>query len=193
MTVADNVAYPLKIQGLKDRSGVQVAETCRPADRQPCRQAARSLVPPGIAGRAGAGDRHRAGSADPRRAARALRATEPRRGLGRDSPAASELGVTTCCSRASCPSARAADRLAVMDLGRILQVGPPQELYNNPTDVFVARFLGPTNLLQGQVDGTATKSGANRRAHATGRLVAQASGRVPPQGTPSPSRSAPRP
>jgi ABC-type Fe3+/spermidine/putrescine transport system ATPase subunit len=45
-----------------------------------------------------------------------------------------------------------ADRLAVMDLGRIIQVGPPQELYNRPVDVFVARMLGPTNLLQGQVE-----------------------------------------
>ena len=45
-----------------------------------------------------------------------------------------------------------ADRLAVMDLGRIVQVGPPRELYNRPVDVFVARLLGPTNLLQGQVE-----------------------------------------
>jgi ABC-type sugar transport system ATPase subunit len=46
-----------------------------------------------------------------------------------------------------------ADRIAVMDLGRIVQVGSPHELYNRPLDVFVARFLGPVNLLQGQVDG----------------------------------------
>jgi ABC-type Fe3+/spermidine/putrescine transport system ATPase subunit len=45
-----------------------------------------------------------------------------------------------------------ADRLAVMDLGRIIQVGAPQELYNRPVDVFVARMLGPTNLLQGQLE-----------------------------------------
>jgi ABC-type Fe3+/spermidine/putrescine transport system ATPase subunit len=45
-----------------------------------------------------------------------------------------------------------ADRLAVMDLGKIIQVGPPQELYCRPHDVFVARMLGPTNLLQGQLE-----------------------------------------
>ncbi len=45
-----------------------------------------------------------------------------------------------------------ADRLAVMDLGKIVQVGPPQELYSRPHDVFVARMLGPTNLLQGQLE-----------------------------------------
>ena len=39
-----------------------------------------------------------------------------------------------------------------MDLGRIVQFGPPHELYNRPADVFVARLLGPTNLLQGQVE-----------------------------------------
>jgi ABC-type Fe3+/spermidine/putrescine transport system ATPase subunit len=47
-----------------------------------------------------------------------------------------------------------ADRLAVMDLGRIIQSGAPHEVYNHPSDAFVARLLGPTNLLQGQVEGT---------------------------------------
>ena len=45
-----------------------------------------------------------------------------------------------------------ADRLAVMDLGKIVQVGPPDDVYNHPADAFVARYLGPINLLQGQVD-----------------------------------------
>jgi ABC-type Fe3+/spermidine/putrescine transport system ATPase subunit len=45
-----------------------------------------------------------------------------------------------------------AGRLAVMDLGRIVQSGTPQELYNRPNDVFVARMLGQANLLQGQVE-----------------------------------------
>jgi ABC-type Fe3+/spermidine/putrescine transport system ATPase subunit len=45
-----------------------------------------------------------------------------------------------------------ASRLAVMDLGRVVQIGTPQELYNRPHDVFVARLLGQTNLLQGQVE-----------------------------------------
>ena len=36
-----------------------------------------------------------------------------------------------------------ADRLAVMDLGRIIQAGTPQELYNRPIDVFVARLARP--------------------------------------------------
>ncbi|MFO0892269.1 MAG: TOBE domain-containing protein, partial [Isosphaeraceae bacterium] len=65
-----------------------------------------------------------------------------------------DLGLTTLLLTRSVPDALAqADRLAVMDLGRILQVGTPQELYCQPADAFVARFLGPTNLLQGLVDG----------------------------------------
>jgi ABC-type Fe3+/spermidine/putrescine transport system ATPase subunit len=51
-----------------------------------------------------------------------------------------------------------ADRLAVMDLGKILQHGTPQELYSRPLDVFVARLLGPTNLLQGQVESQVTEA-----------------------------------
>ncbi len=47
-----------------------------------------------------------------------------------------------------------ADHLAVMDLGRIVQSGPPAEVYNRPVDSFVARFLGPINLIQGQVEST---------------------------------------
>jgi ABC-type Fe3+/spermidine/putrescine transport system ATPase subunit len=65
-----------------------------------------------------------------------------------------ELGLTTLYLTSNVGEALAhAERLAVMDLGRILQTGPPQALYNQPIDVFVARLLGPTNLLQGQVDG----------------------------------------
>ena len=71
-----------------------------------------------------------------------------------------------------------ADRLAVMDLGRIVQVGRPQELYNRPADVFVARLLGPTNLLQGQVDSTAARPGARwscgRRSAAWSRRIVRA-------------------
>jgi ABC-type Fe3+/spermidine/putrescine transport system ATPase subunit len=65
----------------------------------------------------------------------------------------SETGITTLVLTDDALEALAlADRLAVMDLGRIIQVGTPHELYNRPVDVFVARLLGPTNLLQGQVE-----------------------------------------
>lgn len=42
-----------------------------------------------------------------------------------------------------------ADRVAVMNAGRLEQVGAPQELYGRPTTPFVARFLGMENIIQG--------------------------------------------
>jgi spermidine/putrescine transport system ATP-binding protein len=40
------------------------------------------------------------------------------------------------------------DRLAVMDGGRLLQVGAPEEIYDRPKTRFVADFIGETNLLR---------------------------------------------
>jgi iron(III) transport system ATP-binding protein len=40
------------------------------------------------------------------------------------------------------------DRIAVMNEGRVQQVGAPRELYDRPTNVIVARFLGNNNLIQ---------------------------------------------
>ncbi len=64
-----------------------------------------------------------------------------------------ESGVTTLAFTDDPDEAMAmAEVLVVIDLGRIVQIGPAAELYGRPADVFVARLLGPTNLLQGQVD-----------------------------------------
>lgn len=41
------------------------------------------------------------------------------------------------------------DRIAVMDQGRIVQLGTPDEVYLHPETSFVASFLGETNLLRG--------------------------------------------
>ena len=50
-----------------------------------------------------------------------------------------------------------ADRVVVMNQGRIEQVGPPQELYHNPTSRFVAGFIGSPgmNFFPGRVEGNA--------------------------------------
>jgi len=47
-----------------------------------------------------------------------------------------------------------ADRLAVMRGGQIDQVGTPEAVYNRPRTLFVAQFLGRTNLLLSQAQGT---------------------------------------
>ncbi len=46
-----------------------------------------------------------------------------------------------------------ADRIGVMDRGRMVQVGPPRELYERPQSRFVATFLGDVNLAEGRVVG----------------------------------------
>ncbi|OUM93738.1 MAG: hypothetical protein BAA04_10740, partial [Firmicutes bacterium ZCTH02-B6] len=45
------------------------------------------------------------------------------------------------------------DRVAVMRDGRVEQVGTPQEVYEEPVSVFVAGFVGMTNLFKGRVAG----------------------------------------
>ena len=45
------------------------------------------------------------------------------------------------------------DRIAVMESGRIHQLGPPGEIYNRPATAFVANFIGETNFLQGTIVG----------------------------------------
>lgn len=42
------------------------------------------------------------------------------------------------------------DRVAVMQAGKILQMGPPREIYERPTHRFVADFIGDINLLEGE-------------------------------------------
>lgn len=44
------------------------------------------------------------------------------------------------------------DRIAVMNDGRMEQIGPPQEVYELPSTEFVAAFLGASNLLDGEVE-----------------------------------------
>jgi spermidine/putrescine transport system ATP-binding protein len=44
------------------------------------------------------------------------------------------------------------DRIAVMNRGKVEQLGSPEELYEHPTTRFVADFIGTTNLLTGSVE-----------------------------------------
>jgi spermidine/putrescine transport system ATP-binding protein len=45
------------------------------------------------------------------------------------------------------------DRIAVMHQGRLLQIGPPREVYERPRTLFVSRFLGLSNELSGKIVG----------------------------------------
>jgi putative spermidine/putrescine transport system ATP-binding protein len=44
------------------------------------------------------------------------------------------------------------DRIAIMNRGRIDQVGPPTEIYERPANVFSGRFLGEANLIEGGIE-----------------------------------------
>jgi len=48
------------------------------------------------------------------------------------------------------------DRIAVMDRGQLLQVDPPEAIYERPANRFVADFIGQTNLLEGTVESSDT-------------------------------------
>lgn len=54
------------------------------------------------------------------------------------------------------------DRIAIMNHGRIEQVGRPDDIYENPDNTFVARFLGEANLLEGLCEQTADGFGTLR-------------------------------
>src|SRR5204862_270880 len=73
-----------------------------------------------------------------------------------------------------------ADRIAVMNQGRIEQLGTPDELYERPQTAFVAGFLGISNLLRGTVagpdevklgDGTTIRVRAGSLAGRTGEVA----------------------
>jgi spermidine/putrescine transport system ATP-binding protein len=72
-----------------------------------------------------------------------------------------------------------ADSIAVMNHGRIEQLGAPEELYERPQTAFVAGFLGVSNLLAGTVGEGGTirlADGTTVRASTNGRTGAVAAG-----------------
>jgi spermidine/putrescine transport system ATP-binding protein len=71
-----------------------------------------------------------------------------------------------------------ADRIAVMNAGKIEQLGTPDELYERPSTRFVAGFLGVSNLLQGSAapDGTVALDGIS--IHVTPETLAGRTGPV---------------
>jgi putative spermidine/putrescine transport system ATP-binding protein len=50
------------------------------------------------------------------------------------------------------------DRIAIFDEGRILQLGRGEELYQRPVSLFVAGFVGESNIFPGRIDGDAGQS-----------------------------------
>jgi iron(III) transport system ATP-binding protein len=72
-----------------------------------------------------------------------------------------DVGITTVYVTHDQDEAMAiSDRIAVMKDGVIQHVGTPQEIYHRPANIFVATFIGSTNLIEGEfnaADGNTVK------------------------------------
>ncbi len=72
------------------------------------------------------------------------------------------LGVTTVyVTHDQVEAMTLGDRIAVLSNGRLQQLGPPQELYDAPANLFVAGFIGspPMNLVRGRAEGGRVRAG----------------------------------
>ncbi len=160
MTVFENIAFPLR-----------VAKGARPGQEE-----VRSLVEQALAtvGLAGYGDRPatRLSGGQQQRVALARAIVHRPKLLLLDEPLSNldaalreemrielrrlqqQIGVTTIYVTHDQSEALAmSDQIAVMEKGRIVQMGNPREIYFRPANVFVASFIGAANLLSGVCDG----------------------------------------
>lgn len=63
-----------------------------------------------------------------------------------------ELGITAVyVTHDQSEAMNMSDRVVVMNLGVIEQIGAPKEIYNKPASVFVANFIGQVNIINGSV------------------------------------------
>ena len=72
------------------------------------------------------------------------------------------------------------DRIALMNFGRIEQLGTPRELYENPASEFVRDFLGKTITLPGRITGHSNGSALVALENAEGVLACDGKGRPLP-------------
>ncbi|HZC57792.1 MAG TPA: ABC transporter ATP-binding protein [Xanthobacteraceae bacterium] len=72
-----------------------------------------------------------------------------------------------------------ANRIAVMDRGRLMQIAPPAEIYEQPNSRWVADFIGEVNLFEGRVGD----DGLSVEGTALGRLRVSAKVNAEPQAT----------
>ncbi|MBE7732881.1 ABC transporter ATP-binding protein [Devosia faecipullorum] len=94
-----------------------------------------------------------------------------------------DAGITTVYVTHDQEEAMAvSDRIAVMNLGVVQQVGSPAEIYRDPANRFVAEFIGKTNLLERDLrreNGRAMVNlGDDQAIDVTNRIVSEAGGRV---------------
>ena len=157
MTVSENVAYPLKVRKVgKDERASKAAEAAGSLDMRELLERR--------PGQLSGGQQQRVALArsiaqepgvflfdEPLSNLDARLRLESRTFLKR---LQKELGITTIYVTHDQAEALAlADRIAVMEAGKIRQLDSPVEVYNRPSSLFVASFIGsvPMNLLEGVV------------------------------------------
>jgi ABC-type Fe3+/spermidine/putrescine transport system ATPase subunit len=91
-----------------------------------------------------------------------------------------ELGITTIYVTHDQEEALTlSDRIAVFNQGRVLQVGPPKDLYERPANRFVADFIGINNLIEGSVESVDAAARRMRVATAFGEFSTVLDERLP--------------
>jgi iron(III) transport system ATP-binding protein len=84
-----------------------------------------------------------------------------------------ELGITTIYVTHDQEEALTlSDRIAVLERGKLMQVGPPKALYERPANHFVADFIGINNLIEGTVSAVDAAARRMRVATAFGEFSA---------------------
>ena len=159
MTVEGNISYPLKVRGAPR---AEIAPRARAAAEKARIGGLLSRKPRELSG----GQRQRVALARAIvRSPRVFLMDEPLSNLDAQLRASMraeiqhlsrELRVTTVyVTHDQAEAMTLADRVAVMRDGRIRQLDPPEEIYNNPADLFVAGFIGspPMNLIPGELRG----------------------------------------
>lgn len=73
-----------------------------------------------------------------------------------------EIGITTIFVTHDQEEALTlSDKIGILKDGRMVQAGAPREVYNNPTDIFTAEFLGEANVLSAASSGAINSEGAD--------------------------------
>src|SRR5438270_1465197 len=166
MTVAENVAFPLTVAKHRRYARAEIAEAVR-----------RALAVADLDGFQERSSTRLSGGQQQRVALARAIVHEPRL-LLLDEPLSnldaqlrddmrgelkrlqSKIGITTVYVTHDQSEALAlSDRIAVIDQGRIMQIGSPHDIYFRPANPFVARFVGATNLLPGRLIGAADGRG----------------------------------
>ena len=159
MTVAANIGYPLRIRKIPAN---EIKEMARKAAEKTRIDSLLARKPRELSG----GQRQRVALARAIvRRPRAFLMDEPLSNLDAQLRASMraelqhltrELRLTTVyVTHDQIEAMTLADRVAVMRGGKIRQLAPPEEIHDNPADMFVAGFIGspPMNLISGRLQG----------------------------------------